>query len=154
MQIKNKQKKIAKYLDGSKLKGCIVAARWNNEITEKLLQNALQTLRKCKMTPKSVRVVHVAGTVEVPYALHKLAGFGKSRKYDFLVALGCVIKGETPHFDYVCKMAQEGILEVMLEDNIPVGFGVLTVNNIKQAKKRIHVGGEAALAALELALVK
>lgn len=148
MQIKNK---TYEYLDGSKLKGCIVVARWNDEITEKLLQNTLQTLRKCKMSGKNLRVVHVAGSVELPFALHKLALTGK---YDFLVALGCVIKGDTPHFDYVCKMAQEGILEVMLEDDIPVGFGILTMNNLKQAKVRIHVGGEAALAALELALLK
>ena len=151
MQIKNKQRKIVKYLDGSKQKACIVVARWNGKITEGLLKNALQALKKCEMSEKNIRVVSVAGSVEIPFALHKLA---QSGKYDFLVALGCVIRGETPHFDYVCKMAQEGVLEVMLEDDIPVGFGVLTVNNKKQAQKRIHVGGESALAALELALLK
>ncbi|MEK9182720.1 MAG: 6,7-dimethyl-8-ribityllumazine synthase [Patescibacteria group bacterium] len=148
MQIKNKQ---IKYFNGSKLKGCIVVSRFNNKITEKLLKDALQILKKCRMVEKNIRIVHVAGAVELPFALHKLA---LTKKYDFLVALGCIIKGKTPHFDYVCKMAQEGVLEVMLEDDIPVGFGVLTVNNIKQAKERIHVGGEAALAALELCLIK
>ena len=148
MQIKNK---TYKYLDGSKLKGCIVVARWNNAITDKLLTEAFQALKKCKMPEKNIRIVYVAGSVELPFALNKLA---LSKKYDFLVALGCVVKGETPHFDYVCKMAQEGILEVMLEENIPVGFGVLTVNNIRQARARIHVGAESALAALELALLK
>ena len=83
--------------------------------------------------------------------MHKLA---LTEKYDFFVALGCVIRGETPHFDYVCKMVQEGVLEVMLEDDVPVGFGVITVNNLKQAKARIHVGGEASLAGLELSLIK
>ncbi len=151
MQIKNKKQK---YLDGSKLKGCIVVARWNSAITDKLLENALQTLLKCKMLKKNIRVVHVAGSVEIPFALHKLAKLNKKEKYDFMVALGCVIRGETPHFDYVCKMTQEGILEVMLEDDMPVGFGILTMNNLKQAKDRIHVGGEAALAAVELALLK
>lgn len=148
MQIKNK---TYKYLDGSKLKGCIVVSRWNSEITNKLLENALQAFKKCKITERNTKIVHVAGSVELPFALHKLA---LSRKYDFLVALGCIIRGDTPHFDYICKMAQEGVLEVMLEDDIPVGFGVLTVNNLKQAKARIHVGGEAALAALELSLIK
>ncbi len=148
MQIKNK--KII-YLNGSRLKVCIVVARWNGEITSKLLESALAALKKCKMLDKNIRVVHVAGAVEIPFALHKLA---QSGKYDFLVAIGCVIRGETPHFDYVCKMAQEGVLEVMLEDDIPVGFGILTMNNLAQAKKRFHVGGEAALAALELALIK
>ena len=78
---------------------------------------------KSNSIARKLKVVHVAGAVEIPFALHKLA---KSKKYDFLVAIGCVIRGETPHFDFVCKMAQEGILKVMLEDNIPVGFGVLS----------------------------
>ena len=148
MQIKNK-KQI--YSDGSKLKAGIVVARFNSEITDKLLKNALQVLKKCKVRPGNIRVVSVAGSVEVPFALHKLA---KLKKYNFLVALGCIIHGDTPHFDYVCKMAQEGVLEVMLEDEgMPIGFGILTVNNIKQAKARMRVGGEAALAALELALM-
>ena len=152
MQIKNKQKNnIYKYPDGSKLKVGIVYTKWNSEITDKLLAYALDTLAKSKVGTKNIKVVHVAGAVEMPFALRRLA---RSKKYDFLVALGCIIRGETPHFDYVCKMAQEGILKVMLEDNIPVGFGVLTVNNLKQAKARIHVGGEAVLAGLELSIMK
>ena len=148
MQIKNK---TPKYLDGEKLKAGIVVARWNNEITEGLLKSAFAMLGKNKLDSKNIRVVSVAGSVEIPYALHTLA---KSKKYDFLVAIGCIIRGDTPHFDYVCKMTQEGVLKVMLEDDIPVGFGVLTVNNIKQARIRTHVGGEAAFAALELALME
>ena len=150
MQIKNKEKN-KKYFNGRKLKVAVVLTRWNSKITDKLLENALQTLKKCKMTEKNIRVIQVSGAVELPLALHKLA---LSKKYDFLVALGCIIRGDTPHFDYVCKMAQEGILKVMLEDNIPIGFGILTMNNLEQAKQRIHVGGEAALAALELSLLK
>ena len=148
MQIKDK---TTIYLDGSKQKACIVVARWNYEITSKLLESALEALKKCKMSEKNIRMVHVAGSVEIPFALHKMA---QTKKYDFLVAIGCVIRGETPHFDYVCKMAQEGVLKVMIEDNIPIGFGVLTMNNLEQAKERYHVGGEAALAALELAFLK
>lgn len=148
MQIKNKK---YKYLNGKNMKVGIAVARWNSEITEGLLQNAIQVLKNCNIVEKNIKVISVAGSVEIPFALHKMA---KSKKYDFLVALGCVIKGDTPHFDYVCKMAQEGVLKVMIEDNIPVGFGVITVNNIKQAKKRIHVGGETVLAALGLALLK
>jgi 6,7-dimethyl-8-ribityllumazine synthase len=148
MQIKNIK---YKYLDGSKMKVGIVVSRFNGEITEQLLLSALETLDKCKVNPKNIKIVQVAGAVEIPFALHKLA---KNKKHNFLVALGCVIRGETPHFDYVCKMAQEGILKVVLEDNIPVGFGVLSVNNLKQAQARYHVGGEAVLAALELTLMK
>ncbi|MFZ1019484.1 MAG: 6,7-dimethyl-8-ribityllumazine synthase [Minisyncoccia bacterium] len=148
MQIKNK---TYEYFDGRKLRVGIVMARFNHEITGGLLNSALAMLKKNKIVEENVKVVFVAGAVEIPFALHKLA---KSKKYDFLVAIGCVIRGETPHFDFVCKMAQEGILKVMLEDNIPVGFGVLSVNNLKQAQARYHVGGEAVLAALELALMK
>ena len=151
MQIKNK---TYKYLNGSKLKACIVVARWNEKITNGLLASALSALKKCKMAQKNIRLVYVAGSVELPFALHQVAKLSKLKKPNFLVALGCVMRGETPHFDYVAKMAQEGALEVMLEDDIPVGFGVLTVNNLKQAKARTHVGGEAALAALELALIR
>ena len=148
MQRKSKK---PKYLNGEKLKAGIVVARWNGEITAGLLESTLTMLKKNKLDSKNIRVVSVAGSVEIPYALHKLA---KSKKYDFLVAIGCIIRGDTPHFDYVCKMAQEGILKVMLEDDIPVGFGVLTANNIKQARTRMHVGGEAVFAALELALME
>lgn len=148
MQIKNK---TYKYLDGKKLKAGIVVGRWHSEITEKLLESAIQALKKCKVSENNIKIMRVAGSVEIPFALHKLA---RSQKYDFLVALGCIIRGGTPHFDYVCKMAQEGILKVMLEENIPVGFGVLTVDNIKQARVRTHAGGEAALSALELALMQ
>ena len=152
MQVKNKQKnKTYEYLNGSEKKACIIVARWNGEITSKLLESALKALKKCKMPEKNIRVGHVSGSVEIPFALHKLA---QSGRYDFLIAIGCVIRGETPHFDYVCKIAQEGVLKVMIEDNIPVGFGVLSVNNIKQARARTHVGGEAALVALELSLLK
>ncbi len=148
MQIKNKQ---YTYLDGKKLKVSFVLSRFNAEITEQMLLNALEALDKSGVNPKNIKVVRVAGAVEIPLALHKLA---KSKKFDFLVAISCIIRGDTPHFDYVCKMVQEGVLKVMLEDNIPVGFGVLTMNNIEQAKVRYHVGGEAVLAALELALLE
>ena len=148
MQIKNKK---YKYLDGSKLKAGIVVARWNGEITDKLLESALEALEKSKVNSKNIKVVSVAGAVEIPFALHKLA---KSKKYDFLISIACVIRGDTPQFDYVCKMVQEGVLKIMIGDNIPVGFGVLTMNNLEQAKERIHVGEEAVLAALDLSLIK
>lgn len=150
MQTKNK---TYKHYNGARLRVGIVVARWNSKITEGLLKSALKELKNCNLKDSNIKVVSVAGSIEIPFALHKLAKLNKSKKYDFLVALGCIIRGETPHFEYVCKMAQEGVLEVMLEDEIPVGFGVLTVDNIKQAKQRMYVGGEAALAALELALI-
>ncbi len=141
-------------MDGRKLKVGIVVSRFNQEITRELLLSAMGVLAKCKVNYKNIRVVEVAGAVEVPYVLNKMAKAKKAKKFDCLIALSCIIRGETPHFDYVCKMVQEGALEVMLEEDIPVGFGVLTMNNLKQAKARYHVGGEAALAAIELATLK
>lgn len=149
MQIKNK-KKIT--FNASKLKVGVVVSRFNQDITEGLLASALLTLERCGVKEKNIKVISVAGAIEIPHVLNKLA---KSKKRpDCLVALACIIRGDTPHFDYVCKMAQEGVLEVILEEDMPIGFGVLTVNNKKQAKSRLHVGGEATLAALELALIK
>ena len=149
MQINKKNNQ--RYFNGSGLKVGIVVSRWHSAITEKLLADALKALHQSGLHDKNIKIVHVAGAVEIPFALHRLA---KLKNYNFLVALGCIVRGETPHFDYVCKMAQEGVLKVMIEDDIPVGFGVLTMNSLAQAKKRIHVGGEAALAALELSLLK
>ena len=148
MQIKNKN---YKYLNGKNLRAGIVVARFNQEVTDKLLENALVTLKKCKIEDKGIKVLSVAGAIEIPLALQKMA---RSGKYDFLVALACVIRGDTSHFDYVCKMIQEGIIKVMLDESISIGFGVLTTDTFKQAKSRYHVGGEAVLAALELSLLK
>jgi 6,7-dimethyl-8-ribityllumazine synthase len=129
----------------------IVTARFNQGITEELLASAKQQLATAGIPESDCVFISVAGAVEIPYALQILA---QSKKYDALVALGCVIRGETPHFDYVCKMAQEGVLKVSLSNTIPIGFGVITVNNLEQANARFHVGGEAVAAALELALIK
>lgn len=147
MQIKNKK---YKYLNAKKLKGCIVVSRWNLGVTKLLLENALDALQKSKMLKENIEIVYVSGSVEIPFALQKKA---QSKEYDFLVAIGCVVRGDTPHFDYVCKMAQEGVLRVSLDYTIPIGFSVLTLENIVQAQDRIIVGGEASLAAVELALL-
>lgn len=144
MQIKHKP---ANTFDGSALAVGIVTARFNQEITKGLLQSAMEMLQKFRVKEKNIKAVSVAGSMEIPYALQKLA---KTKKYDCLVALGCIIRGETPHFDYVCKTAQEGVLRVSLDCGIPVGFGVITANNLRQARARRHLGGEAAVAALEL----
>ncbi len=147
MQVKNKEKII---FDGRGLKVGLVAARFNTDITKGLTASALRYLAECRVAKKNIVVVSVAGSMEIPYALQKLASV---KRFDCLVALGCVVKGETPHFDYVCKTAQEGALRVSLDFHIPVGFGVITVNSLEQAKARVHSGADAASAALELALL-
>ncbi|MSU55651.1 MAG: 6,7-dimethyl-8-ribityllumazine synthase [Candidatus Taylorbacteria bacterium] len=147
--MKIEQKK--EVFDASRLKVGIVVSRFNNEITEKLLESALATLKDHKVNERNIKIVSVSGSVEVPFALQILA---KSKKFDCLVALGAVIKGETDHYTYVCKMAQEGVLRVMLDYSIPVGFGILMTDTQAQAEARMESGGSAASAALELALIK
>lgn len=137
--------------DASRLKVGIVVARFNQGITGEILEQALDALHEYKVKDKNIKIISVPGSVEIPFALQKLA---KTKKYDCLVALGAVIKGETDHYLYVCKMAQEGVLRVMLDYEIPVGFGVLTVNNLEQAKVRVEIGAAASAAALELANLK
>ena len=148
MQITQEKPKI---FDASRFKVGVVVSRFNQEITEKLFESALETLREYKVKEKNIRVVRVAGSVEIPLALQKLA---KSKKYDCLIALGAVIKGETDHYTYVSKMVQEGVLRVMLDYDIPIGFGVLTTNNLTQAEVRTGSGGSSAAAALEVANLK
>jgi 6,7-dimethyl-8-ribityllumazine synthase len=138
-------------LNGNGEKVGIAVSRFNLAVSDGLLNSAKKALAEFGVSEKNIEVVSVAGAVELPSALQKLA---ESKQFDFLVALGCVIRGETPHFDYVANMAQQGTLRVMLDYKLPIGFGVLTVENLAQAKARLHVGGEAVAAALELALLK
>jgi 6,7-dimethyl-8-ribityllumazine synthase len=140
-----------KIFNASRFQVGVVVSRFNQEITGKILAAALETLKEYKVKDKNVKVVSVPGSVEIPLVLRK---FARTKRYDCLVAIGAVIKGETDHYTYVCKMAQEGALRVMLDYGIPVGFGVLTVSNPEQAKARINIGGAASAAALELANLK
>jgi len=148
MQLKNKARKP---VSGKGMKAGIAVSRFNEDITKKLLDAAKTALQESGIKETDITVLEVPGAVEIPYALQELA---RTKKYTVLIAIGCVIQGDTPHFDYVCKMAQEGTLRVSLDHHIPIGFGVLTVNTEKQARARIHVGAEAAMAALELANLK
>lgn len=134
--------------DAANYKVGIVASQFNREITGKLVKEALNLLRQYFVPETSVTVKKVSGSIEIPVVLQALA---KTKRYDCLVALGAIIRGETAHFDYVAKIAAEGVLRIMLDYGIPVGFGVLTVDNLGQAEKRIHVGAEAAEAALQSA---
>lgn len=136
-------------IDATGHKVGIVVSRFNKDIIEQLLTRAQETLAACNIKPEDIKVIKVPGAVEIPFALAQLA---RTEKYTALIALGSVIKGETPHFDYVCRHAQQGSLRVSLDYNIPIGFGVQTVLSLEQAQARIHVAGEAVIAALELAV--
>ncbi len=136
--------------DASNYKVGIVVAQFNLDITNKLLDSAMTMLTDYGIPKRELEVFKVAGCVEVPLILQKLAA---SRSYDCLVALGAVIRGQTPHFDYVCKIVSEGVLEVMLKLEVPIGFGILTTNNHKQALARIDAGAGAVQADLRSAKI-
>lgn len=138
-----------KPFDASRWRVGVVVAQFNSDITDKILKNALETAKVYRISTSGIDVFKVVGSVEIPVVLQAMVASGK---YDCLVALGCVIRGATPHFDYVCKIATEGIREVM-EDGMPVGFGILTCENKKQAKARMAIGAHAMEAALQTAKV-
>ena len=150
MQRKENQKLKKESANGEKLRVGIAVAEFNPDITEKLLEGALKTLVEAGVQRKHLMVVHVPGSFELPLACQRLA---KSDRYDALIALGCVIKGETDHYYYVAGEARRGIMEVMLKYDIHIGFGVITANNLKQAEERsgkINIGANAARAVLAL----
>ncbi len=131
----------------------IVASRFNDFIVDRLLAAAVETLLKAGADAEDLDVVRVPGAFEIPLALKLLAD---GDRYDGLLAIGCVIRGETPHFDYVAGEASRGVTDVSLEHRIPVGLGILTVDTIEQAKARSgaessNKGAEAALAVIEMA---
>jgi 6,7-dimethyl-8-ribityllumazine synthase len=127
----------------------IVVGMFNDEITEKLLESAKEMCVQYSIPEENISVYRVAGCVEIPVILKNLA----EKKYDCLVALGVIIRGDTPHFEYVAKIVSEGVLRVMMDYGIPVGFGILTCENIEQARIRIHTGGGAVEAALQSAKI-
>lgn len=144
---------VYKKLDGSKFKFGVIVSRFNQEITQGLLRGCLKSLKEAKVKKENVKVFEVPGSFEIPLVCKKLA---KTKKFDGLISLGAVIKGETAHFDYIAKEVSDGIMRVMLDYNIPITFGVITTYNFDQAKVRSmddehNKGREAALAALELA---
>ncbi|MSU75033.1 MAG: 6,7-dimethyl-8-ribityllumazine synthase [Candidatus Magasanikbacteria bacterium] len=139
-----------KIFDAKKYRVGIVVAQFNRDITEELLKSAGNKLSEYGVLVNKISVHRVAGSVEIPVVLKALA---ETKKFDCLVAIGVVIRGDTPHFDYVCKMVSDGVLRVMMDYGLPVGFGVVTTENAEQAMARLHVGGEASEAALQTARI-
>ena len=133
----------------------IVASRFNDFIVDRLLDAAVSTLQKHGVASGDIEIVRVPGAFETPLAIKKLAA---SRRYQALIALGCVIRGGTPHFEYVAGEASRGVAQVSLDEQIPIGFGILTVDSIEQAIERAgtkggNKGADAALAAIQMATV-
>jgi 6,7-dimethyl-8-ribityllumazine synthase len=139
-------------LQGQGVKVSIVVSRFNSFITERLLEGALDALRRHGVEEKGITVIRVPGSFEIPLGVRRAAG----QKVDAVIALGALIRGGTPHFDYLSAEVTKGVAQVMLETGIPVAFGVLTTDTVEQAIERAgtkagNKGAEAAQSALEMA---
>ncbi len=138
-------------------KFAIVVSRFNEFIGQRLLEGALECLKRHNCPEDNIDIIKVPGAFEIPLAASKLA---ESKKYDAVICLGAVIRGATPHFDYVAGSASSGVAQASLKYNIPVAFGVLTTDTVEQAIERAgsksgNKGWDAALTAIEMAdLVK
>ncbi|MDR3280614.1 MAG: 6,7-dimethyl-8-ribityllumazine synthase [Synergistaceae bacterium] len=146
-------KTIQGNLIGSGLRFAIAVSRFNELITGRLLDGAVDVLTRHDVRHQDIEIYWTPGAWELPLIVKELALSGK---YDAIVAVGAVIQGDTPHFDYVCAEASKGLSHVSLEQRVPVGFGVLTCSNLEQALVRAgskagNKGADAALAALETA---
>ena len=131
----------------------IVVSEWNKEITDNLLQGAVETLLEHGVDEKDIYVRHVPGSFELPFGASTLL---EKKKFDAVICLGCVIQGETRHFEFSSQAVAHGIMKVSLSEGIPVIFGVLTTDTLQQAKDRSggalgNKGTEAAVTALKMA---
>jgi 6,7-dimethyl-8-ribityllumazine synthase len=139
-------------IDAKGLKVGLVVSRFNDFINERLLEGALDALTRNGAVERDLCVVKVPGAFEIPLAAQKMA---KSGMYDAVICLGCVIRGATPHFEYISAEVAKGIAKVSLESSIPVSFGVITADNLEQAIERAgtkagNKGWDAALSAIEM----
>lgn len=138
-------------LDAKGQKTAIIVSRFNSFICERLLEGAIDALVRHGADEQDIHVARVPGAFEIPLAAKKMA---ESRKYDSIIALGAVIRGSTPHFDYVSSEVTKGVASVSLESGVPIAFGVLTTDTIEQAVERAgtkagNKGFEAAVTAIE-----
>jgi 6,7-dimethyl-8-ribityllumazine synthase len=133
---------------GKRRSVAVVVSRFNGGLTNRMLARALETLTEAGVAPDAITVVPVPGAFELPLAAMALA---KTRRYACVVALGAIVRGETPHFDYIAGEAASGLQLAGIETGIPVSFGVLTVENVEQGEARIDRASDAVRSALEMA---
>lgn len=138
--------------DASEMRFGVIVTEWNNHITEKLLEGTIEEFKSNGVVESNITIKRVPGSFELVYAAAQLAKFGH---VNGIVILGCVIRGDTPHFDYICQGVTQGITELNAKGDIPVIFGLLTVNNIAQAEERTNgrlgnKGKEFALTAIKM----
>lgn len=137
-------------IDGSKVKVAIVLPYFNEELGLEMAENCKKTLLGYKVKEANISLTRVAGCLEIPYACLKI---NKNIKPDVIIAIGIVIKGETKHFDLVAETVHQGLMKLQIENWIPIIFGIIACDNVKQAKERVsenklNKGSEAAIAAL------
>lgn len=142
--------------DAGKMRIGIVVSDWNSQVTDALLEGAKRTLRKHGATENNIIVRHVPGSFELSLGAQFLAEYDD---LDAVICLGCIIQGETPHFNYICQSVTQGITQLNLDYNIPFIFGVLTTLNLEQALDRAggrygNKGDEAAVAAIRMAALQ
>lgn len=146
-------KSIEGHLDARGLRFALVVSRFNSFITERLLAGALDALARSGASEDEVRIIRVPGSWEMPVAVRELAS---AKHFNAIICLGCVIRGDTPHFDYVAGEAAKGVASAGNEFGVPVAFGVLTTNTLEQAIDRAgaksgNKGYDAAITAIEMA---
>ncbi|MDR0995785.1 MAG: 6,7-dimethyl-8-ribityllumazine synthase [Tannerella sp.] len=139
--------------DATGMRFSVVVSEWNRPVTEHLLEGAVNTLERCGALPENIFVSHVPGSFELTFGALKAA---EREQPDAVIVLGCVIRGETPHFDYVCSAVTQGMVELNLRGKIPFLFGLLTTNTLQQAEARSggklgNKGDEAAITAIKMA---
>ncbi|KXB37041.1 6,7-dimethyl-8-ribityllumazine synthase [Bacteroidales bacterium KA00344] len=144
---------FSKVPDASNMCFGIVVSEWNPEVTGALLDGAVKTLEKHGTIPENIHVKTVPGSFELVYGAQQMC---KNDGFDAVIILGCVIRGETPHFDYICEGVTNGISHLNASQNIPVVFGLLTTNDLQQAKDRSggklgNKGDECAIVAIKMA---
>lgn len=154
MRLDNTQpSSVSSDLSAEGFRFAIVASRWNDAIVSRLIQGAQEALRRLHATDESITLFRVPGSFELSLCALKAA---ESKQFDAVICLGVIIRGETPHFDYVAAETARGLNEAGLKTGVPVLFGVITANTVEQAlaragEKRDNKGYEAALAAVEVA---
>jgi 6,7-dimethyl-8-ribityllumazine synthase len=151
--VKSVVRKVEGKLEGKDLRFGIVVSRFNDAITVRLLEGALDCLIRHGVSEENITVYWVPGAFEIPVTLKKAAGKGD---YDALISLACIIRGDTPHFEYVSSEVAKGVAQVSLETGVPISFGVVTADNLEQAINRAgaksgNKGFQAAMSALEMA---
>lgn len=150
--MKQKSRAIKSRLRTKNIRLAVVCSRFNEKICEGLLSGSLKALRESGFDDKHTMTLRVPGAFEIPLAAQRVAA---SKKYEGIVCLGAVIRGKTPHFDYICDAVTRGLTRVSLDYSIPVGFGVLTTNNLEEAVARsrpddYNKGREAAFTVVEM----